>query len=398
MGNTKSSSSWTAGRFTTFNNDNSQEIPLAMMAVARNAFLHRAHILSLRNAMFNYSDEDGMIKRDGFDKALNIAHLSNVEVFDLLFTMWDNAEDEKVSVKEFCVGTSPLACPFDDLPSIIAFAFRVGGDVNRGIVKRQELKDVLTGINSTASFFGDSHLIPEEIEAVLDTVFEGRREQTQEDCVRRLSINPYVKRFASGKPRARVQFKEMLVTKYMFEKCGLVTDYVIILDDIDALISSACKKNKNVEETEADYRFFKSEQQLTFQNSDPILSLDETIFESDSGENESTCSDSATERHELHHIDVRESRDDSCGSSQLHLHVIDVESPCEPLSDEREPSESENLYSNAVHKSLRRSFLDSYKKNRKTSRSMCDPPSRQSYSTYRFESSRSRDPPTVRNE
>lgn len=145
MGNTKSSSSWTEGGKTAVNHDNSQEIPLAMMAVARNAFLHRDHILSLRNAMFNYSDEDGMIKRDGFDKALNIAHVSNVEVFDLLFTMWDDAEDEKVSVKKFCVGTSPLACPFDDLPSIITFAIRVGGDLNREVIKRQDLKDILTG-------------------------------------------------------------------------------------------------------------------------------------------------------------------------------------------------------------------------------------------------------------
>lgn len=217
------------------------------------------------------------------------------------------------------------------------------------------------------------------------------------DCVRRLYINPYVKRFASGKPRARVHFKEMLVTEYMFEKCGLVTDYVIILDDIDALISSTCKKDKNVEETETDCLFPKSEQQLTFQNSDPILSLDDTIYESDLGESESTCSDSVTERHEPHHIDAGESRDDSCGSSQLHLHVIDIESPRE-LSEERQPSESENLYGNIFHKNIRRPFLDRYKKNRKTSRTMCDPPSRQSYSTYRFESSRSRDPPTVRNE
>jgi len=130
------------------NNDNNpvEEVKrLAMMAVARKIFLQRVHILALRNAMSNFSDDFGMIKREGFDQALNFADLSKFEILDLLFTMWDNACDDKVSSKKFCIGISPLACPFDDLPSTIGFALRLSADLNPGHIERQELHELLTG-------------------------------------------------------------------------------------------------------------------------------------------------------------------------------------------------------------------------------------------------------------
>ena len=145
MGNTKSSSSSSSTGYTPGNDINPVEISLAMMAVARKVFLQRAHILALRNAMSKFSDVFGMIKREGFDQALALADLSKIEIFDLLFTMWDNAGDDKVSSKEFCTGISPLACPFDDIPSIIGFALRVGDDLNRGYIERHELHELLIG-------------------------------------------------------------------------------------------------------------------------------------------------------------------------------------------------------------------------------------------------------------
>jgi len=204
---------------TTTSDIENHPVKLAMMAVARNCELERVQILALKDAMAAFSDEGGMINRKGFDLALDLAGLSSVEIFDLLFTMWDNAGDERVPFKEFCTGIAPLACAYDELPTILWFSFRVYDDKNQGSVNEHGLRTVLCGINSTASFFGDSHLSSEEISAVIEAIFDfGHPEVGQEDCVRRLSSNPYVRRFASGKGRLRVQFKNDLVTEFVYDQ------------------------------------------------------------------------------------------------------------------------------------------------------------------------------------
>jgi len=248
MGNTKSSSK---GSFLQLRNDNHdpEEVSLAMMAVARKIFLKKVHVLALRYAMAKLSDDFGMITRRGFEEALARANLSKIEIFDLLFTMWDINDHGKVSYKEFCMGISPLACPFDDLPTIIGFALRVSDDFNRQYIGRNELHELLTGINSTASYFGDIHLLPGDIDGIVELVFEeGEEESTQKECIKRLSLNPYVRRFASGKPRMRVRFKEDLEQNFIFDKEKLVTEYIV--DDIDDLVTSiACRNNNNKENT-----------------------------------------------------------------------------------------------------------------------------------------------------
>ena len=57
------------------------------------------------------------------------------------------------------------------------------------------------------------------------------------ECVKLLSTNPYVKRFASGKARSNVRFRDVLETKYIFDKEKMVTEYIV--DDIDILIPLA---------------------------------------------------------------------------------------------------------------------------------------------------------------
>jgi hypothetical protein len=151
MGNIESSSPSQTGclrRNNNINNSNPEEsLPsLAMMAVAQKVFLKKVHILMLRYTMAKLSDDFGMIEREGFDMALTRANLSNVtDVFDLLFTMWDNAENGKVSYKEFCLGISPLACPSDNLSVILRFALRVCDDLDRKRIERKELQELLTG-------------------------------------------------------------------------------------------------------------------------------------------------------------------------------------------------------------------------------------------------------------
>ena len=117
-----------------------------MMAVAQKILIKKVHILILRYTMAKYSDDFGMIERQGFDIALTKANLSNVtNVFDLLFTMWDNAKNGKVSYKEFCLGISPLACPSDNLSVILRFALQVCDDLDRELIERKELQELLAG-------------------------------------------------------------------------------------------------------------------------------------------------------------------------------------------------------------------------------------------------------------
>ena len=115
----------------------------------------------LRFSMKKFSDDFGMIDREGFDRARSGANLTKVEVFDLLFTMWEAAERKrnnnnnnsngaadsgKVSTREFCVGISPLACPSGDLSTILEFALRVSNDgQGRNTSEGRDLHELLTG-------------------------------------------------------------------------------------------------------------------------------------------------------------------------------------------------------------------------------------------------------------
>ncbi|KAL3923491.1 MAG: hypothetical protein SGILL_001631 [Bacillariaceae sp.] len=188
------------------------------MAVSRDVHVDRHQIVALRNSMSGFADKRGMIGREEFDMALQLANLSTVEIFDLLFTMWDNAGVNRVPFKGFCVGISPLACPYDSLQAILMFALFVSDDRDLGYIRSSELKSLLSGINSTASFFGDPNLSREEIGTVVESMFDGGMYKiSHQDCLRRLVVNPYVKRFASGKARVGVQFKEELVEEITIE-------------------------------------------------------------------------------------------------------------------------------------------------------------------------------------
>ena len=150
MGNTKSSmysgilrKNHAGPTIISVEDDESQS--LAMMAVARRISLRKVHVMMLRYSMAKQSDDFGMIDREGFDRALARANLVGFEIFSLLFIMWDN-ETEKVSYREFCVGLSPLACPWDDLSVILQFALRVNDDdPNRKHIERTEVHELLTG-------------------------------------------------------------------------------------------------------------------------------------------------------------------------------------------------------------------------------------------------------------
>ena len=149
MGNTKSTTTSTGilrHRHTSVIQQQEDISPtLAMMGVARRVYLKKVHVMMLRYSMAKLSNEFGMIKREGFERALVRANLTDVQVLDMLFALWDNVEGGEVPYREFCIGISPLACPFDDLSTILNVAIRVGDELNSKHIVWREAYELLRG-------------------------------------------------------------------------------------------------------------------------------------------------------------------------------------------------------------------------------------------------------------
>jgi Ca2+-binding EF-hand superfamily protein len=131
MGNTKSST---------------KKQTLATIAVAKKLALQRFQIVVLRDALASCADSNGMVDKHFFDQALKRAKMTSTEdkeIFDLLFTMWDSEGEEEIPYKPFSVGVSPLACPNDNVVSILRFALHVNDETSGGMITAGELHDVL---------------------------------------------------------------------------------------------------------------------------------------------------------------------------------------------------------------------------------------------------------------
>jgi hypothetical protein len=120
--------------------------PLAMMAVARKLRLQRFQIIMMRENLKAFSDEAGFVSRVHFDMALMCSKVTQpeaLEIFDLLFTMWDHFEVQRIPAKKFGVGIAPLACSCDDISSVLRFSLHINDECNSGRISPRDLHDVL---------------------------------------------------------------------------------------------------------------------------------------------------------------------------------------------------------------------------------------------------------------
>ena len=120
--------------------------PLAIAALAREVCVKRSQILKLRDTFVTLSSKDEMITRDNFYEALKLAEIcreEDVEILDLLFTMWDAEGYDKVPFKEFSMGIAPLACPDESPRSVLRFALEVSDQEKTGLIGPEELEDML---------------------------------------------------------------------------------------------------------------------------------------------------------------------------------------------------------------------------------------------------------------
>jgi hypothetical protein len=124
-----------------------QKQPLATIAVAKQLALQRFQIVVLRDTLASYADSNGMVDKHFFDQALKRAKMTSTEdkeIFDLLFTMWDSEGEEEIPHKPFSVlGVSPLACPNDDVVSILRFALYISDENSTGVITAKGLHDLL---------------------------------------------------------------------------------------------------------------------------------------------------------------------------------------------------------------------------------------------------------------
>ena len=119
---------------------------LAMMAVARNLRLQRFQILTMRETLKVLADKDGFVNRESFDLSLTRSKITQpdaLQVFDLLFTMWDHHAIGEIPAKKFSVGIAPLACSCDDIASVLRFTLHVNDDACQGKVSPKTLHDTL---------------------------------------------------------------------------------------------------------------------------------------------------------------------------------------------------------------------------------------------------------------
>jgi Ca2+-binding EF-hand superfamily protein len=119
--------------------------PLAISAIARQLSVNKAQLKVLRDEFQSLADKKLCITHHLFRLALKKAKIDqkDKEIFNLLFTMWDNQGEGTIPYKEFVVGMSPLACPDEHPKSIIQFALEVSDDKKSEMIGADELEDLL---------------------------------------------------------------------------------------------------------------------------------------------------------------------------------------------------------------------------------------------------------------
>jgi hypothetical protein len=120
--------------------------PLALIAVARKFKLQRCQIVALRDSLASFADANGYVDGICFFSSLtkaNIVGTAYVEMFELLFVMWDSTGIEKIPYIDFSVGVAALACPNDGVASILRFAMNIQDKANSGMVSSRSLLRLL---------------------------------------------------------------------------------------------------------------------------------------------------------------------------------------------------------------------------------------------------------------
>mmetsp|Transcript_9318 Transcript_9318/g.11697 ORF Transcript_9318/g.11697 Transcript_9318/m.11697 type:complete len:204 (+) Transcript_9318:138-749(+) len=139
------------------------------------------------------------LSREDFHTAMREKNLdaNDIDVLGHLYTMWDKNGDDKVGLLLFLSSISPLASTMD-VESKLLFAFEIFDANNTGRLKRSEALKVLNGINSTASYFGDSVISTQAVDIIVEDIYKEQTEIFYEEYMDLFAAHPAVIQFASS--------------------------------------------------------------------------------------------------------------------------------------------------------------------------------------------------------
>ncbi len=185
---------------------------MAIAAMADMMKLTKQQLLDLRSTclrLSKYSIRDGSSRKsknknyylsgEDFQTAMreNKLDTNDIDVLGNLFTMWDKKGDDKVSLLLFLSSISPLASTLD-VETKLLFAFEVFDANNTGRMKRNEALKILNGINSTASYFGDTVISTQAVDIIVEDIYKEQTEIFYEEYMDLFAAHPAVIQFATS--------------------------------------------------------------------------------------------------------------------------------------------------------------------------------------------------------
>mmetsp|Transcript_21321 Transcript_21321/g.34896 ORF Transcript_21321/g.34896 Transcript_21321/m.34896 type:complete len:206 (+) Transcript_21321:68-685(+) len=189
---------------------------MAISAMSHMMNITKPQLLQLRDRCISVSIKDGStasgykLLREKFLQACTDCGVSiepDYQVFEKLFAMWDR-NGYGVDTLTFFAGISPLASVMD-VNTKLQFAIEVFDHKQSGRVGRISLIRILQAINVTASYFGDKVLVPRQIVAIVDDLFDGENRLKDDDTieyegkVETLAGHPFVLEFSNGQGSSR---------------------------------------------------------------------------------------------------------------------------------------------------------------------------------------------------
>eukprot|EP00986_Skeletonema_menzelii_P005767 scaffold2137_cov140-Skeletonema_menzelii.AAC.3 len=189
---------------------------MAISAMSHMMNITKPQLLQLRDRCISVSIKDGStasgykLLRENFLQACTDCGVSiepDYQVFEKLFTMWDR-NGYGVDTLTFFAGISPLASVMD-VNTKLQFAIEVFDHKQSGRVGRISLIRILQAINVTASYFGDKVLVPRQIVAIVDNLFDGENRLKDDDTIEyegkvgTLAGHPFVLEFSNGQGSSR---------------------------------------------------------------------------------------------------------------------------------------------------------------------------------------------------
>jgi Ca2+-binding EF-hand superfamily protein len=117
-----------------------------LAAVAEMMHLTKPQLMDIRESCAAMASTDGQVRRKLFHIAVAKAgvqgHL-DTDILDLLFTMWDENCDNRVSYLDFMVGIAPLACRYENMNSALKFILQVLDHKKSGKIDSTGLMSIL---------------------------------------------------------------------------------------------------------------------------------------------------------------------------------------------------------------------------------------------------------------